>query len=67
MSGFMEQKILVVDDDKDIVELLVYNLHKEGYEVKTADNGLKAIDVAKSFAPDLILLDILMAWKLAGN
>lgn len=60
MSGTTDQKILVVDDDKDIVELLVYNLQKEGYEVKTADNGLKAIETAKTFTPDLILLDIMM-------
>lgn len=60
MSNTAEHKILVVDDDKDIVELLVYNLQKEGYEVKTANNGAKAIELAKSFLPDLILLDIMM-------
>jgi two-component system alkaline phosphatase synthesis response regulator PhoP len=60
MSGTTDQKILVVDDDKDIVDLLVYNLQKEGYEVKTANNGLKAIEIAKTFTPNLILLDIMM-------
>ncbi|TDB69134.1 response regulator transcription factor [Arundinibacter roseus] len=54
------QKILVVDDDPDIVELLEYNLQKEGYEVKTASNGRKGIETAKTFIPDLILLDIMM-------
>jgi two-component system alkaline phosphatase synthesis response regulator PhoP len=54
------QKILVVDDDADIVELLEYNLQKEGYTVQTASNGRKAIEIAKTFIPDLILLDIMM-------
>lgn len=54
------QKILVVDDEGDILELLKYNLSKEGYEVKTALDGVKAVDIAKSFVPDLILLDIMM-------
>lgn len=53
-------KILVVDDESDIVELLEYNLLKEGYDVSTASNGLEAIDKAKSFVPDLILMDIMM-------
>lgn len=54
------QKILVVDDESDILELLKYNLVKEGYDVKTATDGFKAIELAKSFSPDLILLDIMM-------
>jgi two-component system alkaline phosphatase synthesis response regulator PhoP len=53
-------KILVVDDEPDIVELLEYNLLKEGYDVSTASNGLEAIDKAKKFVPDLILMDIMM-------
>lgn len=53
-------KVLVVDDDSDIVELLEYNLVKEGYSVQTASNGRKAIETAKTFIPDLILLDIMM-------
>lgn len=53
-------KVLVVDDDSDIVELLEYNLVKEGYTVSTASNGKKAIEIAKTFIPDLILLDIMM-------
>ena len=54
------QKILVVDDEADILELLKYNLSKEGYDVKTASDGIKGVEIAKSFVPDLILLDIMM-------
>jgi len=54
------QKVLVVDDEPDIIELLKYNLEKDGYKVKTAANGIKAIKIAKEFLPDLILLDIMM-------
>lgn len=54
------QKILVVDDDPDIVEFLEYNLQKEGYDVQTAPDGRKGFELAKGFQPDLILLDIMM-------
>lgn len=54
------KKVLVVDDEADILELLKYNLKKEGYDVKTVSSGIKAIEVAKDFLPDLILLDIMM-------
>lgn len=54
------QKILVVDDESDILELLKYNLSKEGYDVKTAGDGIKGVEIAKKFIPDLILLDIMM-------
>jgi two-component system alkaline phosphatase synthesis response regulator PhoP len=53
-------KVLIVDDEADIIELLEYNLKKEGYEVKSASNGEQAIDEAKKFQPDLILMDIMM-------
>jgi two-component system, OmpR family, alkaline phosphatase synthesis response regulator PhoP len=53
-------KILVVDDDADIVELLQYNLEKEGYQVATASDGRKALEIAPRFLPDLVLLDIMM-------
>lgn len=53
-------KILIVDDEKDILELLQYNLQKEDYEVKTSKNGEDAVKLAKSFRPDLIILDIMM-------
>ncbi len=54
------QKILIVDDDPDILEMLEYNLEKEGYEVKIAPDGRKGVEVARKFKPDLILLDIMM-------
>ena len=56
-------KILVVDDDLDILELLKYNLSKSGYDVSCAENGEKAIEVARKFKPDLILLDVMMPEK----
>ena len=59
-SGNKTRKVLVVDDDSDIVELLSYNLKKEGYNVMTAYNGKEAVKCAKTFLPDLILLDIMM-------
>lgn len=55
-----KQKILVVDDEQDIVELIAFNLKREGYQVSTASNGLEAIQVAKEILPDLILLDVMM-------
>jgi two-component system alkaline phosphatase synthesis response regulator PhoP len=53
-------KILVVDDEKDILEILKYNLEKEGYQIKIAGDGLRAVEIADSFVPNLILLDIMM-------
>ena len=53
-------KILLVDDEPDIVDLIKYNLEKEGYVVSTANNGVECLSVAKSFYPDLILLDVMM-------
>jgi two-component system, OmpR family, alkaline phosphatase synthesis response regulator PhoP len=53
-------KILLVDDDPDIIELLEYNLTKEGYEIASANDGIQAVEVAKTFKPDLILLDVMM-------
>lgn len=53
-------KVLVVDDEEPILELLKYNLEKNGYEVKTAQDGAKAVDIARKFIPDLVLLDIMM-------
>jgi two-component system alkaline phosphatase synthesis response regulator PhoP len=54
------QKILVVDDEQDIVDLLTYNLRKEGFEVDSANNGKTAIKTAIRFQPDLILMDVMM-------
>ena len=53
-------KILVVDDDSDIIEILRYNLSLAGYQVKTASNGKEAVKKAKLFLPEIILLDIMM-------
>jgi two-component system, OmpR family, alkaline phosphatase synthesis response regulator PhoP len=53
-------KILLVDDEPDILEFLSYNLKKEGYDVFTANNGKEAIVVAKKERPDLIILDVMM-------
>jgi len=53
-------KILVVDDDPDIVEFLSYNLKKEGYSIYTTNNGREAIKMAQKVNPHLILLDIMM-------
>ena len=56
----MSYKILLVDDENDILEFLSYNLEKEGFIVSTAINGKLAIQLAKKFKPDLIILDVMM-------
>ena len=53
-------KILVVDDEEDILEFLSYNLRAEGYDVLVADNGVLAIELAKQQQPSLIILDVQM-------
>lgn len=55
-----EAKILIVDDEPDIIEFLEYNLRKEGFEVFSASNGEKGLRVAQEVTPDLIILDIMM-------
>ncbi len=55
----MQQTILIVDDEKDILELLKYNLEKEGYRIATATNGKKALE-ATAKKIDLVLLDVMM-------
>jgi two-component system, OmpR family, alkaline phosphatase synthesis response regulator PhoP len=57
------KKILIADDEPDILEIVQYNLQHEGYEVTTAKNGNEAIELAKRFNPDLIILDIMMPGK----
>ena len=52
--------ILIVDDEKPIVDILVYNLQKEGYNTLEANDGLSAVEIATSQKPDLILLDIML-------
>ncbi|MTI33411.1 response regulator transcription factor [Xanthovirga aplysinae] len=60
MESSANYKVLVVDDEPDILEILEYNLQKEDFKVRTADNGKDAIKIAQEFVPDLILLDIMM-------
>lgn len=55
-----KKTILIVDDEQHIVDILVYNLQKEGYNTLQANDGLTAVDVALSQKPDLILLDIML-------
>ncbi|MDZ4133426.1 MAG: response regulator [Dethiobacteria bacterium] len=59
----MAGKILIVDDEKPIVEILKYNLEKEGFRVVTAFDGEEAIKMADAENPDLILLDIMLPFK----
>jgi two-component system, OmpR family, alkaline phosphatase synthesis response regulator PhoP len=57
------KKVLIADDEPDILEILSFNLKAEGYEVVTAKNGDEAIDKAKQHKPDLIILDVMMPGK----
>ena len=56
------KKILIADDEPDILEIIQFNLQTEGYEVVTAKNGDEAFEKAKKFLPDLVMLD----YKLSG-
>ena len=56
----LEPKVLIVDDDVDILEFVTLNLSNEGFKVYTASNGLEAIQRATDIAPDLIILDVMM-------
>src|SRR5690625_4925783 len=55
-----KQTILVVDDEQDLLDLIEYNLKKEGYHVLRAENGQDGIQIAREMKPDLVLLDIMM-------
>jgi len=55
-----KKKILVVDDEADILEIVQYNLEKGDFAVNTASNGIEAIEIAAEWNPDLILLDVMM-------
>jgi len=57
------KRILIADDEPDILEIIGYNLTKEGYEIHTAKDGNEAIEKAKTLLPDLIILDIMMPKK----
>ncbi len=56
-------RILVVDDDPEIVTMLSTRLSKRGYQVSTAEDGNKALELAKREKPDLVLLDVMMPGK----
>ena len=58
-----EITILLVDDEPDILEIVGYNLTQEGYSVVIADNGRRAIEQAKKYKPQLIILDVMMPGK----
>jgi DNA-binding response OmpR family regulator len=60
LMNLVRQKILVVDDEPDIVELVAFNLKAEGYDVITAANGLEALNQARAALPDLIVLDLML-------
>jgi len=60
MKTMRKEKILLVDDEPDIIEFLGYNLTKEGYDVTTSTSGKEAVELAKKIKPDLILLDVMM-------
>jgi two-component system alkaline phosphatase synthesis response regulator PhoP len=54
------KKVLIVDDEPDIREIISYNLVKEGYEIQTAKDGVEGLEKVSSFKPDLVILDIMM-------
>ncbi|MDB5245785.1 MAG: DNA-binding response regulator [Segetibacter sp.] len=54
------KKVLIVDDELDILEIISYNLSKEGYEILTAKNGIEALEKVSFFKPHLVILDIMM-------
>ena len=56
----VKQKILVVDDEPDVVELVVFNLKAAGFVVVTAEDGREALQTAKTARPDLIVLDVMI-------
>ena len=60
MQNKSDFKILAIDDDKDILLLLKYNLESEGYYVETASSGKKGISIAQKIYPNLMLVDIMM-------
>ena len=60
MGKLHSHRILIIDDEKDILEMLRYNLEREGYKVRTLTNGQQAVAVCKEFNPALVILDIMM-------
>ncbi|MEM1136700.1 MAG: response regulator [Bacteroidota bacterium] len=59
----MDKKVLIVDDEENILISLSYLLKKEGYTVKTASNGKEALESFKQFKPEIVLLDVMMPEK----
>lgn len=55
-----KKKIVVIEDEPDILEVLSYNLKREGYEVLTADDGIRGLALIRKEAPDLVLLDLML-------
>jgi DNA-binding response OmpR family regulator len=56
----VDSKILIVEDDQNLLATLKYNLHQEGYSVVTASDGAQAVEIARSQKPDLIILDVML-------
>ncbi len=65
MDEITSDKILIVEDDRNLLDTLKYNLHKEGYDVVTAVDGAEALDVARREKPNLIILDLMLP-KISG-
>lgn len=59
-NGMKAQKILIIEDDPDILEFVSFNLRKEGFEVFTAKDGVKGVQTCVQVRPDLVLLDVMM-------
>ena len=62
-----DYRILVVDDEEDLCEILKFNLENEGYEVKTANDGIEGLSYFKMYEPDLVLLDLMLPKNKDGN
>ena len=62
MIEINSHKLLIVDDEPEIGELLSYNFRKKGFEVMTAYNGFSGIDMLRTFVPDIIIMDIMMPY-----
>lgn len=60
VNAMKGKRVLIADDEQDILEIIGYNLSKEGYEIQTANNGKEALEKAASFNPHLVILDIMM-------
>src|SRR6266568_6270642 len=60
MGCRVKKRILIIDDEPDFVELLQFRLQRDDNEFQVAQNGLEAMNLARSFSPDLILLDVLL-------